>query len=155
MTPTSTTGQPTDAASRHTPVLLQRCLDLLAPAFDVEHGPCMVDSTLGMGGHTEGVLRAFPHVRVVGLDRDTQALELAGRRLAPFGDRFTGVHAVYDEINDVLDRLGIRGRPGRAHGPRRLVAAARRARARLLLLGRTRRSTCAWTPRPARPRRTC
>ena len=87
-------------------MLLQRCLDLLAPAFDVEN-PVMVDSTLGMGGHTEGVLQAFPHVRVVGLDRDTQALELAGRRLAPFGDRFTGVHAIYDEINDVLDRLGI------------------------------------------------
>src|SRR6478609_8243740 len=60
-----------------------------------------------MGGHTDGVLRAFPRVRVVGLDRDTQALELAGRRLAPFGDRFTGVHAIYDEINDVLDRLGV------------------------------------------------
>ncbi|WP_421741856.1 16S rRNA (cytosine(1402)-N(4))-methyltransferase RsmH [Cellulomonas sp.] len=97
---------PDDAASRHTPVLLQRCLDLLAPAFEVE-SPVMVDSTLGMGGHTEGVLQAFPHVRVVGIDRDTQALELAGRRLAPFGDRFTGVHAVYDEINDVLDSLGI------------------------------------------------
>jgi len=102
---------PDDAASRHTPVLLQRCLDLLAPAFEVEH-PVMVDSTLGMGGHTEGVLQAFPHVRVVGLDRDTQALELAGRRLAPFGDRFTGVHAVYDEINDVLGRLGIGGVQG-------------------------------------------
>ena len=102
---------PDDAASRHTPVLLQRCLDLLAPAFDVEN-PVMVDSTLGMGGHTEGVLQAFPHVRVVGLDRDTQALELAGRRLAPFGERFTGVHAVYDEINDVLDRLGIAGVQG-------------------------------------------
>jgi len=97
---------PDDAASRHTPVLLQRCLDLLAPAFEVEN-PVLVDSTLGMGGHNEGVLRAFPRVRVVGLDRDTQALDLAGRRLAPFGDRFTGVHAVYDEINDVLDRLGI------------------------------------------------
>lgn len=97
---------PDDAASRHTPVLLQRCLDLLAPAFEVEN-PVLVDSTLGMGGHTEGVLRAFPRVRVVGLDRDTQALDLAGRRLAPFGDRFIGVHAVYDEINDVLDRLGI------------------------------------------------
>jgi 16S rRNA (cytosine1402-N4)-methyltransferase len=95
-----------DAASRHTPVLLQRCLDLLAPAFDVEN-PVLVDSTLGMGGHTEGVLKAFPHVRVVGLDRDTQALELAGRRLAPFGDRFTPVHAVYDEIRDVLEDLGI------------------------------------------------
>jgi len=95
-----------DAASRHTPVLLQRCLDLLEPALAGE-GAVMVDSTLGMGGHTEGVLRAFPHVRVVGLDRDTQALELAGRRLAPFGDRFTPVHAIYDEIGDVLEGLGI------------------------------------------------
>jgi 16S rRNA (cytosine1402-N4)-methyltransferase len=100
------TEQTPDTASRHTPVLLQRCLDLLAPAFTGEH-PVLVDSTLGMGGHTEGVLRAFPHVRVIGLDRDTQAIELAGRRLASFGERFTGVHAVYDEINDVLHRLGI------------------------------------------------
>jgi len=94
------------ADERHVPVLLQRCLDLLAPALAAE-GAVMVDSTLGMGGHTEGVLSAFPHVRVVGLDRDTQALELAGRRLARFGDRFTGVHAVYDEIRDVLEDLGI------------------------------------------------
>jgi len=94
------------ADERHVPVLLQRCLDLLAPALAAD-GAVMVDSTLGMGGHTEGVLTAFPHVRVIGLDRDTQALELAGRRLAPFGDRFVGVHAVYDEIRDVLDELGI------------------------------------------------
>ena len=94
------------AAARHTPVLLQRCLDLLAPALAAP-GAVMVDSTLGMGGHTEGVLRAFDHVRVIGIDRDPQALALAGERLAPFGDRFTGVHAVYDEIGDVLDDLGI------------------------------------------------
>lgn len=99
-------ARPDDAASRHTPVLLQRCLDLLAPALEAE-GAVMVDSTLGMGGHTEGVLRAFPHVRVVGIDRDPQALDLAGRRLAPFGERFTAVHAVYDEIGDVLDGLGL------------------------------------------------
>lgn len=95
-----------DAAARHVPVLLQRCLDLLGPALQAPDA-VMVDSTLGMGGHTEGVLAAFPHVRVVGLDRDPQALDLAGRRLAPFGDRFVGVHAVYDEVRAVLDRLGI------------------------------------------------
>ncbi|WP_309134789.1 16S rRNA (cytosine(1402)-N(4))-methyltransferase RsmH [Cellulomonas sp.] len=101
-------GEPTevDPAARHTPVLLQRCLDLLGPAIEGT-GAVLVDATLGMGGHTEGVLRAFPGVRVVGIDRDPQALELAGRRLATFGDRFTGVHAVYDEIPDVLDRLGL------------------------------------------------
>ena len=95
-----------DAASRHVPVLLERCLELLAPALEVDDA-VMVDSTLGMGGHTEGVLRRFPHVRVVGLDRDTQAIALASERLAPFGDRFTGVHAVYDEIRVVLADLGI------------------------------------------------
>lgn len=95
-----------DAAERHVPVLLARCLELLAPALGAA-GAVMVDSTLGMGGHTEAVLRAFPQVRVVGLDRDPQALELAARRLAPFGDRFTAVHAVYDQVRHVLDDLGI------------------------------------------------
>jgi 16S rRNA (cytosine1402-N4)-methyltransferase len=94
-----------DAASRHVPVLLERCLELLAPAL-AEPGAVLVDATLGMGGHTEGILTRFPGARVVGIDRDTQALALAGRRLEPFGDRFTGVHAVYDEIPDVLERLG-------------------------------------------------
>jgi len=53
------------------------------------------------------VLERIPDARVVGIDRDPTALELAGGRLAPFGDRFTGVHAVYDEIPDVLDDLGL------------------------------------------------
>lgn len=95
--------QPRDTADRHTPVMLARCVELLAPALDAP-GAVLVDSTLGMGGHTEAVLQAFGQVRVIGLDRDPQALELAGRRLAPFGERFTGVHAVYDEIGDVVHR---------------------------------------------------
>jgi 16S rRNA (cytosine1402-N4)-methyltransferase len=95
-----------DVASRHTPVMLARCLELLEPALQGA-GSVLVDSTLGMGGHTEAILRALPLVRVVGLDRDRQALDLAGRRLAPFGSRFTGVHAVYDQIGDVLARLDI------------------------------------------------
>jgi 16S rRNA (cytosine1402-N4)-methyltransferase len=99
-------GAHSDAASRHTPVLLARCVELLEPALRGE-GSVLVDSTLGMGGHTEAILRAFPLVRVVGLDRDPQAIDLAGRRLAPFGSRFTGVHAVYDQIGGVLTGLGI------------------------------------------------
>jgi 16S rRNA (cytosine1402-N4)-methyltransferase len=96
-----------DTADRHTPVMLARCVELLAPVLDVP-GAVLVDSTLGMGGHTEAVLRAFGEVRVIGLDRDPQALELAGRRLAPFGERFTAVHAVYDEIGDVVHgQLGL------------------------------------------------
>lgn len=96
----------TAAADRHLPVLLDRCIDLLAPPLSAP-GAVYVDCTLGMGGHTEQVLRRFPEVRAIGIDRDPQALELAGARLAPFGDRFTGVHAVYDEIGTVLDELGL------------------------------------------------
>ena len=89
----------------HTPVMLRRCLDLLAPAL-AEPGATVVDCTLGMGGHSEALLTTFPAARLIGLDRDPQALELAGERLAQYGDRATLVHAVYDELPEVLDRLG-------------------------------------------------
>jgi 16S rRNA (cytosine1402-N4)-methyltransferase len=95
-----------DTAARHTPVLLERCLELLAPAVDRD-GAVLVDATLGMGGHTEGALRRFRSTRVIGIDRDPEAIALATERLAEFGHRFTAVHAVYDEIPDVLDDLGI------------------------------------------------
>jgi 16S rRNA (cytosine1402-N4)-methyltransferase len=91
---------PRPTHERHTPVLLDRITFLLTPA--IEHGGIFVDTTLGMGGHTEAILRTFPDVDVIGIDRDVQAIELATERLAPFGSRFTAVHAVYDEIGDVL-----------------------------------------------------
>ncbi|MBY8886174.1 16S rRNA (cytosine(1402)-N(4))-methyltransferase RsmH [Streptomyces sp. PTM05] len=90
----------------HVPVMLQRCLDLLAPAL-AEPGAIVVDTTLGLGGHSEALLSTFPAARLIALDRDPAALRLAGERLAPFGERATLVHAVYDELPDVLDRLGV------------------------------------------------
>jgi 16S rRNA (cytosine1402-N4)-methyltransferase len=90
----------------HVPVLLDRVVALLAPALERD-GAVLVDATLGLGGHTEAVLARFELARVVGIDRDTDALALAGARLAPYGDRFTGVHAVYDELPDVLASLGL------------------------------------------------
>lgn len=90
----------------HVPVLLDRVVTLVAPAH-LKAGAVIVDATLGLGGHTEAILTRAPHVHVVGVDRDQHALELAGKRLAPFADRFTAVHAVYDEIPDVLEGLGI------------------------------------------------
>ncbi|MFD1832003.1 16S rRNA (cytosine(1402)-N(4))-methyltransferase RsmH [Streptomyces desertarenae] len=98
---------------RHVPVMLRRCLDLLAPALEKPGGagggraPVVVDCTLGLGGHSEAMLSAFPEVRLIGLDRDPEALRLAGERLAPFGERATLVHAVYDELPRVLNRLGV------------------------------------------------
>lgn len=81
----------------HTPVLLDRCVELLAPALQAD-GAVLVDATLGMGGHSEALLERFPNIRLVGLDRDTDALRIAGERLARFRDRVTLVHTVYDEI---------------------------------------------------------
>ncbi len=91
---------------RHVPVMLHRCLELLAPAL-AEPGAVVVDATLGLGGHSEALLESFPGARLVAIDRDPAALELAGRRLASYGERATLVHAVYDELPDVLRRLGI------------------------------------------------
>jgi 16S rRNA (cytosine1402-N4)-methyltransferase len=89
-----------DADALHVPVLLGRCLDLLAPAVEAP-GAVLIDATLGMGGHTEAALRRFPELHVIGIDRDPQALELAGARLAAFAGRFTPVRATYDHIDDV------------------------------------------------------
>ncbi|HEU5111617.1 MAG TPA: 16S rRNA (cytosine(1402)-N(4))-methyltransferase, partial [Micromonosporaceae bacterium] len=98
----------------HVPVLLERCLALLAPALESAASaeaargrpPVHVDATLGLGGHAEALLSAHPTVELIGLDRDTEALARARTRLAPYGDRVHLVHAVYDELPDVLDRLG-------------------------------------------------
>lgn len=89
----------------HTPVLLDRTLELLSPALQRE-GAVFLDATLGMGGHSEAVLERFPSVRVVGVDRDPQARELAAQRLARFGDRVTIVAATYDELDRVLGSTG-------------------------------------------------
>ncbi|GAA0197147.1 16S rRNA (cytosine(1402)-N(4))-methyltransferase RsmH [Glutamicibacter creatinolyticus] len=72
----------------------------------------VVDCTLGMGGHSEAILQRFENVHLIGLDRDEQALALAGARLEPFADRIDLVHAVYDEIADVVQDLGFTGIDG-------------------------------------------
>src|SRR5690606_3174318 len=89
----------------HTPVLLERCIELLAPALS---GPdaVIVDGTLGMGGHTEALLERFPELHIIGLDRDPDALRIAGERLARFADRLTLVHTVYDGIADAIASTG-------------------------------------------------
>jgi 16S rRNA (cytosine1402-N4)-methyltransferase len=96
-----------DPAARHVPVLLERCVALLAPAI-TDDGAVLVDATVGLGGHSEAFLRAFPGLRLVGLDRDGEALALARERLVPYADRVTLVHTVYDRLAEVLGDLGLR-----------------------------------------------
>lgn len=96
----------TTPPARHVPVMQERVIALLAPALQ-DPGAVLVDATLGLGGHAELALESFPHMRLLGLDRDPVALQISGERLARFAERITLVHAVYDELPMVLDRLGM------------------------------------------------
>ena len=86
----------------HAPVLLSETVALLEPS----RGGTFVDCTLGLGGHTAALLEAGAS-RVIGLDRDPRAIDLARERLAPFGDRVVLAHADYRELPAVLTRLGV------------------------------------------------
>ncbi len=89
----------------HVPVLLNRCIALLAPAL-TSPDAVVVDCTLGMGGHSEALLTGTP-ARLVGIDRDPEALRRSAARLASYSSRTTFVHAVYDELPTVLAGLGL------------------------------------------------
>lgn len=86
----------------HVPVLLHRVTELLAPVA-ARRDAVIVDATLGLGGHACALLRAHAELRVIGLDRDPAALEVARDRLAEFGSRVTLIHTRFDAIHDVLE----------------------------------------------------
>src|SRR6201993_1933854 len=94
----------------HEPVLLQRCVELLTPALTRRppdgSGAVLVDATIGAGGHAERFLTELPGLRLIGLDRDPSALDIARTRLARFGDRVTLVHARYDDLVAALAECG-------------------------------------------------
>ena len=92
------------------PCCCDRCVELLAPALTRHHpdgsGAVLVDATLGAGGHAERFLTELPGLRLIGLDRDPDALDIARARLARFADRVTLVHTRYDGIDDALAESG-------------------------------------------------
>ena len=96
----------------HSSVMLDRCITLLTPSIEKTSSPVVVDATLGLGGHSFALLKKFPQLKIVGLDRDLKAIEKATARLHEFSDRVTIVHAVYDEMPKVLDSLGIKNVDG-------------------------------------------
>jgi 16S rRNA (cytosine1402-N4)-methyltransferase len=90
----------------HQPVLLEECLALLGPGG--EPGATVVDGTVGTGGHAEALLsRSAPDGRLIGLDRDAEALAVARERLAPFGARAMLVHASFRDLLRVLAERGV------------------------------------------------
>jgi 16S rRNA (cytosine1402-N4)-methyltransferase len=85
----------------HRPVLLAETIRFLAP----ERGGLFVDCTLGLGGHTEAILAASTDARVIGIDLDQNAIELARERLSKFARRFVAVHANFRKLPEVLSEL--------------------------------------------------
>ena len=81
-------------------------------ALGIKENTVYADGTLGGGGHSEGILRQNSSCRLIGIDRDSDAIAAASERLKPFGSRFTAVKANFCEIKGILDKLGIDGLDG-------------------------------------------
>ena len=88
---------------RHQSVLLRECIRYM----DIDPAGIYVDGTLGMGGHSEAILQKLTTGRLIGIDRDDRALEYAGERLAPFGNRVHLVKGNFGDLGEILDGLGI------------------------------------------------
>ena len=89
--------------SIHKSVLPAESIDFL----DVKKSGVYVDSTLGLGGHTEKILSSGGEIRVIGIDQDAEAIEFARERLAKFGSRFSVVQSNFSDIETVLEIEGI------------------------------------------------
>jgi 16S rRNA (cytosine1402-N4)-methyltransferase len=96
-----TTAEPTEPPFQHRPVMLEA----VVAAFATVPPGVVFDATVGGGGHAEAVLASRPDLSLIGIDRDPAAVAAARERLAPFGARFTGVHAGFDDLDEVLTGL--------------------------------------------------
>ena len=95
-----------ESNTQHVSVMRDECIELLSPAISSHANPVVIDATLGLGGHTEALLNKFPQLVVIGIDRDTQAIEIATERLSRFGERFISHHSIFDRISDVAKEHG-------------------------------------------------
>lgn len=93
----------------HEPVLLNQVVEMLRP---VSRDGAIVDATVGLGGHSEALLERYEGVRLIGIDRDANALERARERLGRFGERAMLVEGRHEQLIDILDALGVGGIDG-------------------------------------------
>ncbi|WP_219463422.1 16S rRNA (cytosine(1402)-N(4))-methyltransferase RsmH [Nonomuraea rhizosphaerae] len=96
----------TTGTGGHVPVMLDRVLELMAPALTGSR-PVVVDANLGLGGHSEALLARHPSLHLIGIDRDPFAIEFSTRRLAAYADRATLVHTTSDRLAEVLAEAGL------------------------------------------------
>ncbi len=93
----------TDYQAIHRPVLMHEVVKLLS----LWPGAVIVDGTIGIGGHSETLLSAYPTIEVIGIDRDEDALSIAKERLSSFGDRVRLIHGNYRDCVEILGELGV------------------------------------------------
>lgn len=94
--------------ARHVSVLLKECIENL----NIKPGGVYLDGTLGLGGHSYQIASRLTTGRLICIDRDETAIERAGKRLAPFGEKVTLVHGNFSDAAQILDSLGISGVDG-------------------------------------------
>ena len=91
-------------AAPHISVMLDEVVDL----FRATTSGCIIDGTVGQGGHSEAILAATPDtVKVIGFDRDPQAVQFSANRLAPFGARFAAIHSGYESAAEIIAARGL------------------------------------------------
>ena len=88
---------------KHVSVLLNECIEALC----IKPDGVYVDGTLGLGGHSSEIAKRLTTGLLIGIDRDETAIERAGARLAPYGERVKLVHGNFSDVASILDRLGI------------------------------------------------
>ena len=91
----------------HTPVAVERCVDLLSPALINKSKPYLIDATLGLGGHAKIFLERFANLNLIGLDRDASAIQIAKSNLTPYEMRTTLINTTFDQIQSSLNTAGI------------------------------------------------
>lgn len=87
----------------HYPVMLKETLKYL----DVKEDGIYVDATLGVGGHSEAILKKLTTGKLIAFDKDIEALERTHDRLSQYGDRFIAVHSSYTQMKNKLKEMGI------------------------------------------------
>jgi 16S rRNA (cytosine1402-N4)-methyltransferase len=87
---------------QHIPVMCDRVIELLSPALNVSN-PVLLDATLGLGGHSEALLKKFINLKIIGIDRDQTALDRAQKRLGELANRVQFVNETYDQITKILE----------------------------------------------------
>ncbi len=88
---------------KHVSVLLNECIE----ALKIRPDGIYVDGTLGLGGHSSEIAKRLTSGLLIGIDRDETAIERAGARLAPFGERVRLVYGNFSDVASILDRLGV------------------------------------------------